>query len=278
VLDKFEQWIGRKATHIIPFEVGGGNSVVPLVAAAVRGLPLVDGDGMGRALPEAQMMTFAIQGVRPTPAASLDYLGNSVFFDTPDTALFERLTRAVAMTSGGMIFTAEHPMTGKQARDVAVPGTISFAAAVGRLLRERRGSADEIEAPLARLFSGSQYGAFRRLYTGKITDVMSRTEGGFDVGEARIESFGGDQPPMRIAIRNEYLAAWVGDKVVASVPDLITIVDHESSRPINTERLRYGQRVTVFGIGCPPHYRTEAALKVVAPRCFGFDFDFQPLG
>ena len=60
-------------------------------------------------------------------------------------------------------------------------------------------------------------------------------------------------------------------------PNLITMVDHETSSPINSERVLYGQRVTVFGIGCPPHYRTEGALKVVEPRVFGFDFDHIPI-
>ena len=36
-------------------------------------------------------------------------------------------------------------------------------------------------------------------------------------------------------------------------------------------------QATVFAIGCPPHFRTEKALAVVAPRCFGFDVDFVPL-
>ncbi|HBK17823.1 MAG TPA: DUF917 domain-containing protein, partial [Gammaproteobacteria bacterium] len=38
------------------------------------------GDGMGRALPEAQMMTYAIAGVAPTPAVGVDYAGNVVTF------------------------------------------------------------------------------------------------------------------------------------------------------------------------------------------------------
>ena len=46
--------------------------VIPLIAAAARGIPLIDGDGMARALPEAQMMTFAIEGVRPSPALAVD--------------------------------------------------------------------------------------------------------------------------------------------------------------------------------------------------------------
>jgi len=74
VIDRFEAWVGRKVTHIVSFEVGGANSVIPLITAAAKKIPLIDGDGMGRALPEAQMMTFAIEGVCPSPAVSLSRL------------------------------------------------------------------------------------------------------------------------------------------------------------------------------------------------------------
>lgn len=277
VIDRFEEWVDRKITHITSFEVGGANSVIPLIAAAARDIPLIDGDGMARALPEAQMMTFAIEGVKPSPALAVDYTGGAVYFDTADAVLYERQVRNLAMAMGGMIFTAEHPMNAEEARRAIIPGTISFALALGRVLRENVGSATLVEEPLRALFEESDYGILKRLYTGKIVDINRKTVGGFDVGEAVLESTVDDSPPMRLAIKNEFLVATVDGKVVASVPDLITMVDHETSSPINSERVHYGQRVTVFGIGCPPHYRTERALKVVEPRAFGFDFDYVPV-
>lgn len=276
-IDEFENWVGRKITHLVSFEVGGANSVIPLIAAAAKKIPLIDGDGMGRALPEAQMMTFAIEGVRPTPAVAIDYAGSAVHFTTHDCLHYERQVRNIAMAMGGMIFTAEHPMSGVEAKRAVVPGTIGFALQIGRTLSAKYGSAKAVEAPLRELFERSNYGVLRHLYTGKITDISRKVVGGYDVGEALLESVSGELPPMRLAIKNEFLVAWIGEKVVASVPDLITMVDHETSSPINSERVHYGQRVTVFGIGCPPHYRTERALRVVAPRCFGFDFDYQPI-
>jgi len=277
VVDRFEAWVGRKISHIVSFEVGGANSVIPLIAAAAKKIPLIDGDGMGRALPEAQMMTFAIEGVRPTPAVAVDYAGGATYFDTDDTLLYERQIRNIAMAMGGMVFTAEHPMTAEEARRAIVPGTMSFALEVGRTLTSNYGNAKQIEAPLKALFDQSDYGALKHLYTGKIVDINRKIVGGFDVGETTIESTGADAPPMTLSIKNEFLVATVGDRVVASVPDLITMVDHETSTPINSERIHYGQRVSVFGIGCPPHYRTERALRVVAPRAFGFDIDYVPI-
>lgn len=223
------------------------------------------------------MMTFAIEGVRPTPAVAVDYAGGAVFFDTPDTLLYERQIRNIAMAMGGMVFTAEHPMTAEEARRAIVPGTISFALQVGQTLGANYGNAKHVEAPLKTLFERSDYGVLKHLYSGKIVDINRKVVGGFDVGEAIIESVGNDRPPLTLSIKNEFLVATIGDKVVASVPDLITMVDHETSSPINSERVHYGQRVTVFGIGCPPHYRTARALQVVAPRAFGFKFDYQPI-
>ena len=277
VIDRFEAWVGRKVTHIVSFEVGGANSVIPFITSAARKIPLIDGDGMGRALPEAQMMTFAIEGVRPGPAVAVDYSGGCVYFDTQDTLLYERQVRNIAMAMGGMVFTAEHPMTAEEARRAIVPGTISFALELGRTLNANFGNARQVEAPIRALFERSDYGILKHLYTGKIVDIQRKIMGGFDVGEAVIESVGGDRGSMHLSIKNEFLVATVDDQVVASVPDLITMVDHETSSPINSERVHYGQRVTVFGIGCPPHYRSARALQVVAPRAFGFDFDFVPI-
>lgn len=277
VVDRFEAFVGKPITHLVSFEVGGANSVIPLIAAAARGIPLIDGDGMARALPEAQMMTFAIEGVKPSPAVAVDYSGGAVYFDVKDALLYERQIRSFAMAMGGMVFTAEHPMNSEEARRAIIPGTISFALELGRTLRRHRGNASLIEGPLNKLFRSSDYGHFTHLYTGKVVDINRKTVGGFDVGEALIESTIDDAAPLRLTIKNEFLLAEVGTRVVASVPDLITMVDHETSAPINAERVHYGQRVTVFGIGCPPHYRSEKALRVVAPRAFGFDIDYVPI-
>ncbi len=276
-LRKFEDYMEREVDALVSFEVGGGNSMIPLMAAAVRGVPVVDGDGMGRALPEAQMMTYSIAGVRPTPAVAVDYAGNFVIFETDATSTYERHVRGLAQAMGGMITTVEHPMSGKQLKASVVPDTISFSIAIGNILRTRRGNVQRILDPLGEAFDRSLYGKIHHIFTGKVVDYRSSIVGGYDIGEAHIEAFDSNAPPLTISVKNEYLVARFADQVVASVPDLITILDYETSTPINAERLGYGQRVTVLGIGCPAYYRTPRALAVVEPRAFGFDFDYVPI-
>lgn len=276
-LDAFERLVGRSVTAVVSFEIGGGNSLIPIMAASARGIPVIDGDGMGRALPEAQMMTYAIAGVSPTPAVAVDYAGNIVTFDTDNTLTYERHVRAISQAMGGMITTAEHPMTGAELKASIVPDTLSFSIRLGRVLRESGGNAAEIYPALKAVFEGSIYGELCHLFTGKVVDYTSSIVGGFDIGKAVIEPFDAGGEPLHLSIKNEFLVATHAGQVIASVPDLITVLDYETATPINAERLRYGQRVTVLAVGCPDYYRQDAAMAVVAPRCFGFDFDFEPL-
>jgi len=276
-LDAFETYVGRKIDAVASFEIGGGNSLVPLCAAAAKGLPVIDGDGMGRALPEAQMMSYPIAGVKPTPALAYDYAGNQATFETASTDVYERHIRSFSMAAGGMVTAAEHSMTGRQLKSSVIPGTLSFSVNLGRCLREKRGQADTLLAPLQALFAPSIYGECHLIFTGKVIDKSTRIIGGYDIGEATIEAFSGGGEPLHVSIKNEYLLAQQGARVCASVPDLITIVDYETGTPINAERLRYGHRVAVFATGCPAFYRTAEALRVVAPRCFGFDIEYVPI-
>ena len=223
------------------------------------------------------MMSYAIAGVKPTPALAYDYAGNQATFQTDTTEVYERHIRSYAMAAGGMVTTVEHGMTGAELKQSVIPETVSFSVKLGQTLRENRGRADDLISPLKDIFESSIYGECRLIFEGKVTDKATRVIGGYDVGEATLRRFDGSGETLKINIKNEYLLATLGNRVVASVPDLIVIVEYETGTPINAERLRYGHRVAVFAIGCSEFYRSKAALKAVAPRCFGFDIDYVPL-
>jgi DUF917 family protein len=277
VLEAYRTLTGRRVDAVVSCEIGGGNSLVPIIAAAANGIPVIDGDGMGRALPETQMETFAIAGIKGTPAVVLDYEGKTAIINADTVLEYEREIRKLSMERGGMVIGVEFWMTGAQLKACVVPETVSLSIELGRILRAGKGNARQVTDALKAAFKPTSYGEFRHLFTGTVADMTTSVVGGFDVGQATIESLIEGETPLKIAIKNEYLVAKVGDRLLTSVPDLICILDYETAQPINAERLKYGQRVSVFGIGCPPHYRTEDALREVSPRVFGFDFDYQPI-
>jgi len=58
-LRALEAYLGKPADAIFCVEAGGLNSTIPVAVAATCGLPIVDGDAMGRAFPELQMVSMA---------------------------------------------------------------------------------------------------------------------------------------------------------------------------------------------------------------------------
>jgi DUF917 family protein len=262
-----ERHMGRHFTHVIPGEIGGSNSMRPMIVAAQTGLPVIDGDGMGRAFPELQMDTFSIYGVVPTPGTLADPRGHEVIFDRiSDPVTLERYARAVTIQMGGAAGYAFPPMIAEEVRRTAIPGTVSLAIAIGHaVLAARAALASPVDAALS--VAGGQ-----RLFHGKIVDVERRLLGGFARGVLQLEGSGLDTGrALRIDFQNENLIARTDDgEILAVVPDLICLVDEASAEPITTEIVRYGLRVVVLGIPAPEMIKTEEALRVVGPEAFGY--------
>jgi hypothetical protein len=45
----------RSIEYILPLEIGGGNTIVPMLVAAHTGVKVVDADGAGRSIPQLEM-------------------------------------------------------------------------------------------------------------------------------------------------------------------------------------------------------------------------------
>jgi DUF917 family protein len=268
-----EGYVGRKIDAVIPAEIGGGNSIEPMIVAAQAGIPVIDADGMGRAFPTMPMITYFIYGVSCYPCAVCDEKGNKIVYtEGVDAHWLERLTRSAAVQMGGHAGAAVAYMTGADAKRTAIRDTLSWARTVGDRVRAARAQRED---PLDAVLDATDG---MLLFTGKIVGVDRRTVDGWVRGSVSIEgidSFAGRA--MDIAFQNENLIAWIDGRVVTTVPDLICIVNRDDGEPVTTEMLRYGYRIFVVGIPCSPMLRTPEALDVVGPPAFGYDLPFLPI-
>jgi hypothetical protein len=267
--DYVERLWGLPVVALMSSEIGGSNGLVPIAWAAGLGLPVLDADGMGRAFPEMQQVTMELAGISPNPAVMTDERGNTLVIETVGDRWTERIMRAVAVEFGARASSSEYQLTVKQARTATVRGSVSRAIRIGELIRTAR---DDAVAALVAELRGY------RLLDGKVVDVERHTTGGFARGAATVEGLGAHAGrTLEVQIQNENLVAREGDRVLASVPDLITVIDAQTAETITTERLRYGQRVSVIAFPCDPIWRTERGLEVGGPRAFGYDFEYVPI-
>ena len=268
------QFFGKKIYAFMPIEAGGVNSMLPIAACARLGLPLVDCDGMGRAFPELQMVTFTIGGMSATPMALTDEKGNSVIFETITNKWTEELARAVTMSCGGSVSVSLYPMTGAQMKAYSVKNIVTRSQKLGEAIRTVKDCADDVTPEEHFL----QFSEGYKLFKGKIADVLRETRGAFNFGKVMLEGIGeckGHQ--AYVEFQNENLTATVDGEILATTPDLICLVDTETFTPVTTDALKYGKRVLVVGLKCFEMWRTPAGIDLVGPRYFGCDTDYIPL-
>jgi DUF917 family protein len=267
--EEVERLWGQRVAALMPGEIGGSNGLLPVAWAARARLPLVDADGMGRAFPEVPQVSMEVVGIPPSPGVMTDERGNVVVFKAISGRWMERMERTVSVEFGGMASSTEYQMTAAQARTATVRGSVSLAVRIGRAVLEAE--ADPVGALVAEV-GGVE------LIEGKIIDVERQTRGGFVYGAATLEGLRADAGRLlRLEIQNENLVALEEGTPLAMVPDIITVLDTETASPISTERLRYGQRVTVIAFPCDPIWRTERGLEIAGPRAFGYEFDYRPV-
>ncbi len=280
LIERLESTQHRKVDAVIPAEIGGVNSLFPLMSACVMDLPVVDADGMGRAFPTLDRTTFGLGGVPVCPVVMVNDRGECITIDVGTPARTETVARILATEFGGGAAVGLYLMTGKQVKETAVHGTLSLALNIGRAVRTARADkADPFEAIFSVVRSRAGWQVGRILFDGKISDVERRMTNGYNTGRGVLEGLGDFKTQeAAFAFQNEYLYVRSGERSLAVVPDLICFLDRDTAEPITCETVRYGQRVRVIGIVCDPKLRTPEALSVCGPSSFGLSETFVPIG
>ncbi len=262
---------------LIAAEIGGFNGLVPLIAAGLTGLPVVDGDGMGRAFPRSDQVTFAIYGHSATPTVISGEHGEAVVIEAGACDRVEMLVRALSVAMGSKCFAVDYPLNGRDIRAHAVPKTLSLARGVGVALRSAAADNDDPFGAFHAALRDTWQINSKLLIEGVVKERRHDTDGGFDRGSTTIAQAGNDGRMLRLDFQNEFLVAWRDGVAIASTPDIISVVESESLIPISSDAIRYGQRVKVIAMDAPLLMRSERALASVGPHAFGYDFDYQPI-
>src|SRR6266404_1896217 len=177
-----QEYSGVSFRAVMSLEIGGGNGIQPLMAAAHLGLPVVDADTMGSAYPEAQMTSVAVGDLRPYPCVLYDPRGiEAVVTKVPSWKWMERVSRKICVEMGSIASTCKAPRTGLEVKDWGIHFTVSKAIGIGRRVRQAQ---RRHEDPVAAILDE---GTGLLLFRGKVVDIARRTTEGYLRGRAVID-------------------------------------------------------------------------------------------
>ncbi|GBE85493.1 hypothetical protein SCP_0800100 [Sparassis crispa] len=307
--DELLSFLGmKKLAAFCALEIGGGNGMINMIPASTKhyNIPCIDGDFMGRAYPTGWQTTPNVydpsgKGLNLLPAAISSGDGNvMIMMKAKKDTEIDRALRAACVEMGTLVGQAHRPLTAEFLETSLIVNTVSLSWRLGRALAlaRRQHSIARIGSILVDALGGRKSG--RVLFSGKITDVQRTVYKGHTIGSVHIDAFAVDDdleedpeyPTERfsgslvIPFKNENLYAEYhpGDgapsKIIATVPDLICVLDAQSGAALGTPEFKYGLRVLVLGITAAPQWTdTPRGLELGDLRAFGYDdIPYIPLG
>jgi len=271
-LKTLEEVLSKRVYATVPVELGGYNTPVAAILAALAGLPFVDGDTIGRAKPELMMQTYTIHNVPITPMVLTDMKGNSVL--VRKVASFkdaEKIARALAVVGGGTI-AVRCPVRGEVLKKTIIPGGVTKAIGIGKALREAE---ERHEDPVQAVIQAS---GGTKFFQGEVRQFEWEDRDGFLWGTIIVQGEGRHRGhELKVWLKNENLLSWLDNKPYVLTPDLICILDTKTGSPITNSNMKEGSKIVVFGIPSHPFWRTEKAIDLVSPKHFDFDIPYTPM-
>ncbi|KAG6001964.1 hypothetical protein E4U21_003615 [Claviceps maximensis] len=272
---------------IMADEIGGGNGLCVLPVGAHFDVPIIDADGMGRAYPTMYHLTFSVYGHKMCPVVITDARGNAIAVCSTDNEVrLEACCRTAAIELGLSCASSTNPISGEMAKTTAITNTISQSWYLGRAVHLARRSKMSYTDAILDVCPG------KVLFTGKIIDVQRHLDGGYTMGAVVLAPFTDAEREagsaahtesdrhLVIPFQNEFLYAALCDEagseesreVVATVPDLISILGHDGEA-IGSQDLRFGLRVYVIVLPASPLWKTEKGIAVGGPLGFGLKME-----
>jgi hypothetical protein len=271
-LRTLEEVLSRKIYATMPVELGGYNTPVAAVLAALAGLPFVDGDTIGRAKPELMMQTYTIHNIPFTPMVIADMKGNSVL--VRKVASFrdaERIARALAVVGGGTT-VVRCPVRGDVLKKTIIPGGVTKAIGIGRAWRKADERQEDPVQPVIQASDG------REFFRGEVDQFEWEDRDGFMWGTITVRGEGRYKGhELKVWFKNENLLSWLDGNPYILTPDLICILDTKTGRAITNSNMKEGRGIVVFGIPSHPFWRTKETIDLVSPKHFDFDIPYTPM-
>ncbi|WP_028935951.1 DUF917 domain-containing protein [Pseudonocardia spinosispora] len=266
-----EDALHERCSAVLPLQMGPVNAVIPVVVAAQLGLPCVDADAMLRCFPMVEMTLFTLAGLSPSPLVVVDAMGAAAVLSAPDNNTVSAMLRSCLPHMGLVALGSAYRITAGECARIAPRGGVSRCLRIGRTFREAQSDPDGVGDEQLRDCLDAIGGVL--LFTGFVAELFQRTTDGFPRGVLSIESSEDPSSVLRVDFQNENLVVARDGIVLATVPDLIVLLDLDTGTVMQTVDVVVGQRLHVIGAPVGDRWHTGAGTALVGPRAFGYDID-----
>lgn len=246
---------GKKLKGLVPGEIGIESLVLKM--ARELNLPVLDGDIVGgRAVPEIQDDIFYIYKIKTTPLICINFDKEILIIDEiQDLKKIENIVRNFAVLSKGPVVVFDHITSREKFRNISL-GTLSRSMELGKNIRNKQGK-ESLKEIL-------KFNNAKIVADGKIDSVEENRKEGFLEKNIKGRNW-------NVFIKNECLAVFINNRLSASIPDIIVLVDKESGKPLHNTEVVAGQEIWIVVMKAFKKWYSKRGLEIFGPRSIGFD-------
>lgn len=257
----------KKLGYNYPVELGGFSTFFPLLLSLKTGLPTVDCDGAGRAVPALETLLLNVNDCPTSPLglANGDNDKITIELENPlDAPTAEKIGRNISGAFGNMVGISGWLVDKDDIKERICTNTISLSQKIGEIMRKAN-------TPVCKRFEALAIDLkmdVKVICKGKVLDIQTQTHGGFDYGTMTVrddrEGYNGDE--FRIIFQNENLVLnrlvdGVAEPLM-TVPDLTCFYcidphglgDAEPGMPLSNADARVGMDIAVAVIKVDPKW------------------------
>lgn len=252
-MKKLAFFSGKELRYIMAGELGGFNTMVPIYVAVQRGIPFVNGDGNGRAVPELNTGLYPIHDIPPVPLVLAGKNGDTViaYLKNPkDHKSAENIARHICMAYGMSAAFCTWVVDGEDISSKLAPGSITKSQKIGAAINNAKERNLDVIEEIKKVVN------CKEICYGEISKIELKTEGGFDFGTTVISGQGKyEGKTFYIDFKNENLLVRDDSKnVFITVPDLICMLNLDTLDPVTNAETEEGMKVAVCGVPAPENW------------------------
>ena len=223
---------------IISNETGAHSITNGWIAAAVNGLPIVDGACNGRAHPTGVMGAMGLDskpGYQTLQVAVGGTGSNDLVMSARGSiASTSKLVREASTLSGGFITVLRNPIDAAYVKENSAAGALTVCAKIGELFLRNEHKPDKLLDGLHEKLN------CQVLCRGTTEDFYLTAKGGFDSGSVKVRD---GKKQVEVTFWNEYMTVEEDSERLATFPDLIALLDAKSGMPLCSAQVKNGLEV-----------------------------------
>ncbi|MDR1773605.1 MAG: DUF917 domain-containing protein [Clostridioides sp.] len=232
----------KEISYCAGVELGGFNTFIPMLLSMMENKPFIDADGAGRAVPALETLLLHVNGCNTSPCVMANDKNDRVLIQTTDpknAKLCEDIGRGVCVAMGMKAGLSGWILDKSEVENKIATMTITKTEEIGKMLQE-------IGPTDTSLFD--KLDNARTLCVGTITDIKAEVKGGFDYGETTIvDDKTGEEYLIKFV--NENLVTYKKENgefsPIVTVPEITTIYEQVSAKPLTNADTFVGQKVVV---------------------------------